>query len=217
MGAPTPATTTAAAGPSVRAALAAATLVSAATLLIATFELAMADWPSGFVLLVIMPLVALIFCGCALWSATLLLRIRKAGLKFALPFLICASTLVVLIYAPLNKIALQQNFDWHRKIRERIVAQIEAGELKPNVSYNTSLIALGDREPNVSAGGNDIVVDETDEGTYVLFLTSRGLKHTFTGFLRVPPGGDPTKFFEFEDKPPSQLIRYDKDWYFVAN
>ena len=217
MGAPTPATTTAAAGPSVRAALAAATLVSAVTLLVATFELAMADWPSGFVLLVVMPLVALIFCGCALWSATLLLRIRKAGLKFALPFLICALTLAVLVYAPLHKIALQQNFDWHRNSRERIVARIEAGELTPNVSYNKSLIALGDREPNVSAGGNDIVVDETDEGTYVLFLTSRGLKHYFTGFLRVPPGGDPTKFFEFEDKPPSQLVRYDKDWYFVAN
>ena len=97
------------------------------------------------------------------------------------------------------------------------MARVEAGELKPNVDYNKNLIALGEREPNVSARGNDIVVDETDEGIYVLFLTSRGLKHYFTGFLRVPPGGDPNKFFEFEDKPPSQLVRYDKDWYFVAN
>ena len=83
-----PYTTTAAAGPSVRAPLAAAVLVSAVTLSIATFELAMADWPSGFVLLLVVPLVALIFCGCALWSATLLLRLRKGGLKFALPFLV---------------------------------------------------------------------------------------------------------------------------------
>ena len=90
------------------------------------------------------------------------------------------------------------------------MARVEAGELKPNVDHNKNLIALGDREPNVSAGGNDIVVDETDEGTYVLFLTSRGLKHYFTGFLHVPPGGDPKKFFEFEDKPPSQLVRYDE-------
>src|SRR3954464_5070373 len=218
--------TTAPTGPSVRAALAAAIAVSAFTLAVATFELAMADWPSGFVLLAIVPLMALVFCGCALWSATLLLRIRNGGAKFALPFLIYALTLAVLIYAPLQQIALQQNFDWHRKTRERIVALVEAGglgavveggELKPNVSTNKNLIALGEREPNVSAGGNDIVVDETDEGTYVLFLTSRGLKHYFTGFLRVPPGGDPNKFFEFEDKPPSQLVRYDKDWYFVAN
>jgi hypothetical protein len=212
-----PQTITAATGPSVRAALVAATLVSAVTLSVATFELAMADWPSGFVLLAVVPLMALVFCGCALWSATLLLRIRNGGAKFALPFLIYALTLVILIYAPLQQIALQQNFDWHRKTRERIVARVEAGELKPNVSHSKNLIALGDREPNVSAGGNDIVVDETDEGTYVLFLTSRGLRHYFTGFLRVPPDGDPKKFFEFEDKPPSQLVRYDKDWYFVAN
>ena len=212
-----PQTMTAAAGPSVRAALAAATLVSVVTLSVATFELAMADWPSGFVLLVVVPLVALIFCGCALWSATLLLRIRNGGPKFALPFLICASTLAALVYAPLHQIALQQNFYWNRQARERIVARVEAGELKPNVNDNKNLIALGRREPNVSAQGNDIVVDETEDGTYVLFLTTRGLKHYFTGFLHVPPGGDPKKFFEFEDKPPSQLVRYDKDWYFVAN
>jgi hypothetical protein len=212
-----PQTTTAAAGPSVRAALAAATLVSVVTLSVATFELAMADWPSGFVLLVVVPLMALVFFGCIVWSATLLLKMRSGGAKFALPFLICALTLAILAYAPLHQIALDQNFRWHREDRERIVARVEAGELKPNVSYNKSLIALGDREPNVSAGGNDIVVDETDEGTYVLFLTSRGLKHYFTGFLHVPPSGDPKKFFEFEDKPPSQLVRYDERWYFVAN
>ena len=212
-----PQATTAAAGPSVRAALAAAVAISAFTLSVATFELAMADWPSGFVLLVVMPLVALVFCGGALWSVTLLLLVRSGGATFALPFLIYALTLAVLTYAPLQQIALQQNFHWHRQNRERIVARVEAGELKPNVSHNENLIALGEREPHVSARGNDIVVDETEEGTYVLFLTSRGLKHYFTGFLRVPPGGDPNKFFEFEDKPPSQLVRYDEDWYFVAN
>ena len=212
----TPLTMTKEGSPSVRAALIAATIISAATLAIATFELSMADWPSGFVLLVIFPLVALLFFGCIVWSATQLLRVQTDGAKFALPFLICALTLAILAWAPLHQVALQQNFHWHRQHRERIVARVEAGELKPNVSYNENLIALGKSEPNVSVG-NDIVVDETDQGTYVLFLTSRGLKHYFTGFLHVPPGGDPKKFFEFEDKPPSRLVRYDKDWYFVAN
>ena len=207
---------TTSAAPSVRAALAATIAISVFTLSIATFELAMADWPSGFVLLVIVPVVALLFFGCIVWSATLLVKIRTGGVKFALPFLICALTLAILAYAPLHRIALQQNFHWHRESRERIVAHIEAGELKPNVSYNKSLIALGYRGPNVSVG-NDIVIDQADEGTYVLFLTTRGLKHYFTGFLRVPPGGDPKKFFEFKHQPPSQLVHYDKDWYFVAN
>jgi hypothetical protein len=209
-------TTSVGTGPSVRAALVAAIAISAFTLSIATFELSMADWPSGLVLLVVVPLVALVFFGCIVWSASLLPRIRTSGAKFALPFLICALTLAILAYAPLHQVALQQNFRWHRADRERIVARIEAGELKPNVSYNKNLIALGDREPNVSVG-NDIVVDETEEGTYVLFLTSRGLKHHFTGFLHVPSGGDPKKFFEFEDKPPTQLVPYDNNSYFVAN
>jgi hypothetical protein len=203
--------------PSVRAGLVAATTVSIVTLLIATFELSMADWPSSLVLLGILPLGALLFFGCGLWSATQLLRVRRDGVRFASPFLICTLTLLILAYAPLQQIALQRNFDWHRTEREKIVARVEAGEFKPNVDTNENLIALGDNEPHVSAGGNDIVVDQTDQGTYVLFLTSRGLKHYFTGFLHTPPGGDPKQFFEFDGKPPTQLVRYDKDWYFVAN
>ncbi len=210
-------TTTADARPTVRAALLAALAISAVTLGIAISELSMADWPSGFVLLVLMPLMALTFIGCGLWSMTLLLRIRKDGVKFASPFLIYALTLAALVYAPLQEIALQRNFAWHRTSRERIVARVEAGELKPNVDTNKNLIALGDGEPNVSAGGNDIVVDQAEKGSYVLFLTSRGLRHTFTGFLHVPAGAEPEDFFEFDDKPPSRLVRYDKDWYFVAN
>jgi hypothetical protein len=217
VGSTPPDTSTETAPPSVRTAVLAAITVSIATLLVATFELAMADWPSSLVLLGILPLVALLFFGCGLWSATLLIRVRRDGVKFAAPLLICALTLAILAYAPLQQIALQRNFDWHRTARERIVARVEAGDLKPNVDSDENLIALGDNEPHVSAGGNDIVVDQADEGTYVLFLTSRGLKHTFTGFLHVPPGGDPSKFFEFDDKPPTQLVRYDKDWYFVAN
>ena len=206
----------AATGRSVRAALVAAAIVSTGTLLLATFELSMADWPSGVVLLGILPLTALLFFGCCFWTATLLLRVPRHGVKFAIPFLICAATLALLQYAPLHKVALQQNFQWHRADRERIVAQVESGELSPNVSYNQNLIALGDKDSGVSAG-TDIVIDDTDEGTYVLFLTSRGLKHYFAGFLRVPPGGDPAKFFEFDDKPPTQVVKYADNWYFVAN
>ena len=47
--------------PVVRAALLAALAISVLTLGIATFELSMSDWPSGFVLLVLVPLMALTF------------------------------------------------------------------------------------------------------------------------------------------------------------
>lgn len=202
--------------PSVRAGALAAAIVSLATLAIATFEFSMGDFPSALVLLGILPLTALAFFGCLLWSTSQLLRLRKDGVKFALPFAICAATLLMLQYAPLQQVYLSQNFWRHRADRDRIVEQVENGELLPNVDYNRSLIALPRRDARVSAGG-DIVIDDADEGAYVLFLTSRGLKHYFTGFLRVPPNGDPRKFFEFADKEPSQLVRYDRQWWFVAN
>ena len=176
----------------------------------------MADWPSGVLLLFVLPLGALLFFACCVWSATQLLRIRRDGVKFSLPFLICAATLALLLYAPLQQLYLQRDFYWHRAAREKIVARVEAGELKPDVDDNENLIALGDSEPHVSAG-NDIIIDQADEGTYVLFPTSRGLKHYFSGFLHVPPGGDPKKFFEFDDKPPTELVPYGDGWYFVAN
>src|SRR4029453_18297559 len=175
---------------SIRTGVLAAVTVSLVTLAIATFELSMADWPSGFVLLVIVPLAALLFFSCCLWSASQLLRIRKDGAKFALPFAICVATLLALQYVPLQQIYLSQNFWRHRAERDRIVERVENGELVPNVDYNKNLIALPRRSANVSAGG-DIVIEDADEGAYVLFLTSRGLKHYFTGFLRVPPNGDP--------------------------
>jgi hypothetical protein len=202
--------------PSVRAGALAAAIVSVVTLAIATFELSMGDFPSALVLMGIVPVAALLFFACLLWSASQLLRIRKDGAKFALPFAICVATLLALQYAPLQQIYLSQNFRWHRADRDRIVERVENGELLPNVDYNKNLIALPRRDAHVSVGG-DIVVEDAEEGVYVLFLTSRGFRHTFTGFLRVPPNGDPKKFFEFADKPPSQLVRYDKEWWFVAN
>lgn len=202
--------------PSVRAGVLAAAIVCLVTLTIAAFELSMGDFPSALVLMGIVPLAALLFFACLLWSASQLLRIRKDGAKFALPFAICVATLVALQYAPLQEIYLTQNFWRHRTERVRIVERVENGELLPNVDYNKSLIALPRRDAGASAGG-DIVIEDVDEGVYVLFLTSRGLRHTFTGFLRVPPGGDPKKFFEFADKPPARLVRYDKEWWFVAN
>lgn len=207
---------TAAAKPSVRAGVLAATIVCLVTLSIATFEMSMGDFPSAVVILGIVPLSALLFFACLLWSASQLFRIRKDGAKFVLPFAICAATLLALQYAPLQQIYLSQNFWRHRAERIRIVERVENGELQPNVDYNKSLIALSRRDAHVSVGG-DIVIDDVDEGVYVLFLTSRGLKHYFSGFLRVPPNGDPKKFFEFADKPPTQLERYDKEWWFVAN
>jgi hypothetical protein len=202
------------AGPSVRASLLVCTTSSLIVLWIAAFEMPMAD--VAFIFHPVLQPAILSFLACGLWSVFQLTRIRKHGVKFASPFLVCALTVAALVYAPFTQIYLQGNFWWHLADRERIAARVEAGELTPNVTYNRNVIVLGENEPSVSLG-DDIVIDQTAEGTYVLFLTSRSIRDYFSGFLHVPPGGDPAKFFEFANKPPMQLVQYGKDWYFVAN
>lgn len=188
---------------------------SALALALAAFEMPMSDFPSGLELATL-PLLAVAFPVCGLWSLFLLTRIRACGARLALPFVVCVATLAALAYVPFTPIWLQANFWWHRTARERIVTRVEAGELVPNVAHNARLIAVPHDAHNVSAGG-EIVVDQDDDGTYVLFLTSRGFRHTFSGFLHVPKGGDAAKFFEFDDAPPRQSVRYGERWYFVAN
>jgi hypothetical protein len=205
-----------AAEPSVRAGLSSCVAVALLALWIAAFEMPMDDLP-GLIFFPVLPLTGLALAGCSLWSVFLLARVRRHGVKFAGPFMVCALTLLALAYVPFTQVWLQGNFRWHLADRERIVARVEAGELAPNVAYNPNLIALGDNEPVVSVRGNDIVVDRDADGSYVLFLTSRSIRHYFSGFLHTPPGGDPAKFFEFADKPPARQVQYGKDWYFVAN
>ncbi|TPQ32377.1 hypothetical protein C2U70_21895 [Bradyrhizobium guangdongense] len=200
---------------SVRIPLLACLATSALALALAGFVMPMSDFPSGLEFTVL-PLLAVAFPVCGLWSLFLLTRIRTGGAKFALPFVVCVATLTALAYVPFTPIWLNTNFWWHRAVREQIVARVEAGELIPNVAHNGRLIALKPDAADVSAGG-EIVVDEDDDGAYVLFLTSRGFRHTFSGFLHVPAGGDPAKFFEFDDAPPREAIRYGERWYFVRN
>jgi hypothetical protein len=204
------------AGPSLRAGLIACGATALIALLVALAEGRPAEWPSGLFDMLAPALVAIALLACGIWAMRLLFLVRAHGPRCAMPFMICAATAAALAFVPFTQAWLAGNFWWQRDHRERIVARIERGELTPNVIHNDSLIALGEHEPAVS-DGNEIVVDRRDGGTYVLFLTSRGVRHRFTGFLRVPPGGDPARFFEFEDGAPRQAVRYGKDWYFVAN
>src|SRR5262245_22360296 len=128
-------TTGSARRPSVRAGVATAIIVSLVTLLIATFELSMGDFPSALVLMGIVPLAALLFFACLLWSASQLLRIGKDGAKFALPFAICVAAGLTLQYAPLQQIYLGQNFWRHRTERARIVEKVDRKSTRLNSSH----------------------------------------------------------------------------------
>jgi hypothetical protein len=96
------------------------------------------------------------------------------------------------------------------------VRRVDAGSLKPNVERDAGMIALGPDQPQVSAGGNDIIVDHQPGGSFVLFFTFRGILSHYSGFLYVPRGRKPEDFSRFEYEQPRQLAAYADNWYFVA-
>ena len=129
-------------------------------LLTAAFEWSLID---QFPALVFMPgrlVVSLVpLAGGAIWAAAELRKTRRANLWPVAPLAVCVTAVIALQYLPFTRIWLDANFWWHRTVRERIVRQVEGGALAPNVAHNASLIALGRTVRNVSAGGNEIKVN----------------------------------------------------------
>jgi hypothetical protein len=75
----------------------------------------MADWPSGFVLLAVVPLVALVFFGCASLVGDAAAEDRSGGAKVrpSFPDLRADARSSRLRTAAADR--SQQNFRWHRK------------------------------------------------------------------------------------------------------
>ncbi len=88
---------------------------------------------------------------------------------------------------------LDLDFKLHKTQREVVIENVNNGSLSPNVVHNSSLINLENRYPVLSAGGNEIVVEQHEGLKYVFFFTFRGILDNYAGFLYVPNGGKPTE------------------------
>ena len=133
--------------------------------------------PSLWIVVIAIALVALGF------SIVLPLR-RWRVLRFASLFPLIALTVVLVssLYIDFTELWLDVNFAVGRSVRERIVRQVAAGDLRPNVDYNRSLIHLPARYHELSLGGGDIMI----EGSKVFFFTYRGILDNFAGFIYCP-------------------------------
>lgn len=131
------------------------------------------------------------------------------------PIVIQVITFLLLFFIPFNQIVLDIDFKLNKSKREQVAKMIQSGELKPNVSYDASLIDLPKKYEHLSSGGGEIVVEKSGDGYNILFYTYRGILDNFSGFVYTPNGQKPSKkAFNGDFK---EIDKMDKNWYFVVS
>lgn len=203
--------------PSIGVWLALVSVAVASAIVVEAFEWSLLDRMPG---LVFMPLHHLVAAAALVVAFAIaiaaLFKIPRRGWRFALPLAVAVAGLILGWLAPFTDWWLAANFRLGLAERQRIVAMVRDGTLRPNVEYNNELIALGYSHPHVSAGGNDIVVRGGEARPYVLFFTFRGVINHFSGFLYVPPGGSPAEYIELGADRGRQVVHWEGPWYFIA-
>ena len=124
---------------------------------------------------------------------------------------------MLLVLIPFTDLCLKWNFIHYRQEREKIVNQVLAGELQPNVEYNSSLIALPASFKYISCRRNDIVVEEHKDKKYIFFFTYSGILDNYAGFLYTPDGGDPAEYNDLHETASTQIVPYVENCYWVSH
>ncbi len=129
------------------------------------------------------------------------------------PFIIQLVTVLLWLFFPFTQVMLNLDFKMNKIEREAVVQMVENGTLKPNVSYNSSLIKLPQKYHQLSKGGGEIVIEKN--GNLVLFFTYRGILDNFSGFVYSPNDKKPDELdFDGDFK---QIEKLDENWYFVGS
>lgn len=131
------------------------------------------------------------------------------------PIVIQFITILLLFFVPFNQIILDINFKMNKSEREQVAKMVENGEIKPNVSHNSSLIHLPKKYEHISSGGGEIMVEKSGDGYNILFFTYRGIMDNFSGFVYTSKDQKLSKkVFDGDFK---EIDKMDKEWYFVGS
>ena len=172
----------------------------------------------GFILWVA-PVVLLLFVISLKWSASVLedaTQKRESGAAW--PIAINIATILVVLFFPFTRLWLDYDFWRYRADREAVVTAIHSGQ----IVCNTRLYHLPETYPNLSSGGNDIVIrpyGEDGDAFYVFFYTFRGILDNYSGFLYIPPKpGASIKDYEGPAWDAFFAVRpMAPNWYYVAH
>jgi hypothetical protein len=141
-------------------------------------------------------LAGLLFFAGLIWGAIYaLVSLKRRPLQAALPLVIQGFTIWLLATVPFTSIKLDLDFRCNLKAREKIVAMVQSGVLKTRTAYSRDLIRLPPGYEHLSKGGGEVVVNDPDHPTMVLFFTFRGWTDNFAGFI-----------YTAEDNPPHSML-----------
>ncbi|MFD0051232.1 hypothetical protein ACFVHQ_18250 [Actinomycetes bacterium NPDC127524] len=131
------------------------------------------------------------------------------------PVVIQVITILLLFFVPFNQIILYIDFNINKSEREQVAKMVENGELKPDVSNNTSLIQLPKKFEHLSSGGGEVLVEKSGDSYNILFFTYRGIMDNFSGFAFTPNDQKPSKkAFDSDSK---DIEKMDEKWYFLGS
>ncbi|MBS1705368.1 MAG: hypothetical protein JST40_05805 [Armatimonadetes bacterium] len=191
-------------------------IISGVTLLgCLTFQWDIVDAVTPFLALPVIGLAYLIAIIGALVAGIHAVRMSgKGGSAFA-PLSVSMGTFLLVLIIPFTYLWISANFHMKKGFREQVVSAVQSGIIKPNVSHNSSLIALPSGA-HLSSGGDEIVVEGASGKQFVFFFTYRGILDNYSGFLWVPEGKRPEGFADFSD-PGTEIVPYGGHWYFVGH
>jgi hypothetical protein len=194
-----------------------AIFASLAIVVFSVFKWSIIDWITLFLYIPLAIVVWLIFLSTVIASITCITKWGEMGFYSLTPLAINVVVFLVVFLVPFTTLWLKANFTIYKNVREEIVDEIYKGELQPNVSHNSSLIALDKSYPRVSMGGNEIVVEEHEDKEYILFFTFRGVLDNYSGFIYVPEGGEPANYGDLHEKEVTQIVHWDGNWFYVSH
>lgn len=150
-------------------------------------------------------------------SLSCITKYKAIGARSLIPLGVIIGSFIIVTFVPITNLWLKVNYSLYKAERNEIVSKVLSGELQPNVNHNSNLIALGNTYPIVSMGGNEIVVEEHDGDTYILFYTFRGVLDNYSGFLYVTKGGVPSKYSDLNEEDSTQIVPLEENWYYISH
>jgi len=177
------------------------------------FEWTLIGWLTVFLAPLLSLAIWILFALVCTASLIHALRGRVPLRRRMLPLGISSAVLLLVLWVPWTPIWLDLNFRLYRSDRMQVVTQVQSGTLRPNVSYNPTLISLPRGLRHVSKGGGEVVVQHYAGGMEVLFFTFRGILDNYAGFVYRSDGSSPRG--EMEEY--REVERLTEHWYWVSS